>query len=81
MVDGATVDADVLELPIAHRLELAQRGRGAVTLAKTAEKVGYPAEFGVVQFAGPARHIGQYYACHLLFLSFFGSGVRPQNPP
>ena len=58
MVEAATVDAEVLELPIAHRLELVQRGRGAVTLAKTAEKVRYPVEFWVLRFAGPARHNG-----------------------
>jgi hypothetical protein len=69
MVESATVDADILELPIAHRLELAQRGRGAVTLAKTAEKLRYPVEFGVLRFAMPARQNGQCYACHLLSLS------------
>ena len=58
MVQAATVDADVLELPIAHRLELAQCGRGAVTLAQTAEKVRYPVEFGVLRFAWPAGHNG-----------------------
>ena len=80
-MEAATVDADVLELPIAHRLELAQRGHGAVTLAKAAEKVRYAVEFGVLRFPVPARHNGQCYACHLRFLSSSGSAFGPQKTP